>query len=136
MAKAQEDYAHYLNIKRSDAHVYKLSDKWLGLFAVSRTYKQACALKLDGQFNGIFTVFYHSLLRPVEKPKTLGQVEIHKDSRDDQKGLIIVPDDRGRLQRKWVFNKVTDSFLDEKEGLQYLIEWQDGTTLWQPARNL
>ncbi|CAJ2504841.1 Uu.00g122350.m01.CDS01 [Anthostomella pinea] len=120
MAKAQEDYAHYSNVKRSDAHVYKvddmvwlssenivtqrpsrkLSNKWLGPFAVSRTYKRACALELDGQFNGIFPVFHHSLLRPIEKPKTLGQVEINKDSQDDQKGLIIVPNDRGRLQKK------------------------------------
>ncbi|CAJ2507669.1 Uu.00g088550.m01.CDS01 [Anthostomella pinea] len=156
MAKAQEDHAHYSNIKRGDTPVYevgdmvwlssenivtqrpsrKLSNKWLGPFAVSRTYKRACALELDGQFNSIFPVFHHSLLRPVEKPRTQEQVEINKDSQDDQKGLIIVPDDRGRLQRKWVFNRITDSFLDEKEGLQYRIEWRDGTTSWQPARNL
>ncbi|CAJ2512277.1 Uu.00g052920.m01.CDS01 [Anthostomella pinea] len=156
MAKAQEDHAHYSKARRGDAPVYevgdmvwlssenivtqrpsrKLSDKWLGPFAVSQTYKRACALELDGQFNGIFPVFHHSLLRPVEQPRTQAQVEINKDSQDDQKGLIIVPDDRGHLQRKWVFIRVTDSFLDKKEGFQYRIEWQDGTTSWQPARNL
>ncbi|CAJ2506499.1 Uu.00g006290.m01.CDS01 [Anthostomella pinea] len=156
MAQAQEDHELYTNTRRGGAPAYKigdlvwlssenivtqrpsrkLSDKWLGLFAVSRTYKRACALELDGRFNGIFPVFHHSLLRPVKEPRTREQAKINKDSQDDQEGLIIVPDERGRMQRKWIFDKVTNSRMHQKEGLQYYVEWQDGTASWQPARNL
>ncbi|CAJ2505111.1 Uu.00g125050.m01.CDS01 [Anthostomella pinea] len=151
-----EDHELYANTRRGDAPKYKigdlvwlssenivtqrpskkLSDKWLGPFAVSRTYKRACALELDRRFNGIFPVFHHSLLRPVEEPRTREQAEINKDSQDDQEGLIIVLDKRGRMQRKWIFDKVTNSRMHQKEGLQYYVEWQDGTASWQPARNL
>ncbi|CAJ2508458.1 Uu.00g134840.m01.CDS01, partial [Anthostomella pinea] len=103
MARAQEDYEYSENIVMQRPSK-KLSDKWLGPFAVLRIYKCACALELDGRFNGIFPVFHHSLLRPVAEPRTQDQVEIN-DSQEDQKDLIIVPNDKGRLQRKWVFDK-------------------------------
>ncbi|CAJ2510434.1 Uu.00g051370.m01.CDS01 [Anthostomella pinea] len=97
MACTQEDHKKYANTKRGDAPVYnvgdlvwlssanivtqrpsrKLSDKWLGPFAVSRTYKRACALELDNRFNDIFPVFHHSLLRTVKEPRTQDQVAIN-----------------------------------------------------------
>lgn len=154
MSEAQDRYTAASAAHRSDAARYKvgdrvwvstknirttqptakLADRWLGPVEVTKVYQRAVAVKLADEYN-IFPVFHTSLLRPAHQGID-GQSVLNQEHDDRAKGIVI-QDNNGAPDVKWVFETILDAKRLPSKGIVYKIKWPaPHRPTWEPAKNL
>ncbi|RYO77870.1 hypothetical protein DL764_010172 [Monosporascus ibericus] len=153
MAESQDRYMEQANRHRSDAGTFsegervwvntrymksgrpsdKLSDKWIGPFAVTKVYPRAVAVQLPTRYK-LFPVFHTSLIQR-HKPGLPGQGDINAEWDTRAEGAIVTSDE-SQEEIEWHFEKILSS-RNTRRGLQYRVKWpHPHRPTWEPAENL
>jgi hypothetical protein len=129
----------FLDIRnmKTNRPMKKGDDKWAGPFAITATYRRACALSLPPEYR-VFPVFHHSLLQHAPaSPGLHGQAEINAAESRNLRGRILSRNDEtDEIEERWEFDNLLDSRRRGPRTLEYLVQWKYHAATWQPAIDL